>query len=76
LLSQATEPDASPNRQYATNPAVPKIEPLYADERGEQTGGAAATTPVAAELAELEPAAFEPVTATRTVEPTSAGPNK
>ena len=34
--------------------------------------GAAATTAVCAELALLEPTEFDPVTATRNVEPTSA----
>ena len=64
-------PDHEPRSADSSWPACAK--PLIVgDAVFAGATGAAATTAVCAELALLEPTEFEPVTATRNVEPTSA----
>ena len=64
-------PDHEPRSAVSSWPACAK--PLIVgDAVFAGATGAAATTAVCAELALLEPTEFDPVTATRNVEPTSA----
>ena len=64
-------PDQVPGAAERTCPAC-AVPLIVGNELFAGATGAAATTAVCAELALLEPTEFDPATATRNVEPTSA----